>query len=290
MNTEHCMHEVIILGGGFAGLGAAIKLREAGIHDFLLLEKADELGGVFRRIGRDAAGDGCAVEIDDVDGVAAFEATGDGGDAGSQERLAGFEGAGGACIDADRARGAQGAGTGICSGEGGILPEEHAECSRYLYEIASARFGWALEKVAGVQAFHFKFGQGAKTGTGGHLPGLKVVGRIAEVRGLPEGTPAADAVAARNVAVPAAARLPLQPPLRQHVAHRGVHVAARQQGRQGAQVGLQRELHGAGRRGQLAGRGQHGAEAQRQRRQLQRGRPRRAGCRSPGSARSRSPA
>ena len=40
-----------------------------------------------------------------------------------------------------------------------------------------------------VQAFHFKGGQGAKTGTGGHLPGHKVVGRIAEVRGLPEGTP-----------------------------------------------------------------------------------------------------
>ena len=38
-----------------------------------------------------------------------------------------------------------------------------------------------------VQAFHFKFGQGAKTGTGGHLPGKKVVGRIAEVRGLEEG-------------------------------------------------------------------------------------------------------
>ncbi len=88
------------------------------------------------------------------------------------------------------ARGAEGAGTGICSGEGGMLPEEHAENSRYFYELASARFGWALEKVAGVQAFHFKFGQGAKTGTGGHLPGAKVVGRIAEVRGLPEGTPA----------------------------------------------------------------------------------------------------
>ncbi len=88
------------------------------------------------------------------------------------------------------ARGAEGAGTGICSGEGGMLPEEHAENSRYFYELASARFGWALEKVRDVQAFHFKFGQGAKTGTGGHLPGAKVVGRIAEVRGLPEGTPA----------------------------------------------------------------------------------------------------
>jgi glutamate synthase domain-containing protein 2 len=88
------------------------------------------------------------------------------------------------------ARGADAAGTGICSGEGGMLPEEHAENRRYLYELASAKFGWSLDKVAGVQAFHFKFGQGAKTGTGGHLPGAKVVGRIAEVRGLPEGTPA----------------------------------------------------------------------------------------------------
>ena len=41
-----------------------------------------------------------------------------------------------------------------------------------------------------VQAFHFKGGQGAKTGTGGHLPGHKVTGRIAEVRKLAEGTPA----------------------------------------------------------------------------------------------------
>ena len=34
------------------------------------------------------------------------------------------------------------------------------------------------------QAFHFKGGQGAKTGTGGHLPGEKVKGKIAEVREL----------------------------------------------------------------------------------------------------------
>jgi len=88
------------------------------------------------------------------------------------------------------AKGAELAGTGICSGEGGMLPEEHAANSRYFYELASAKFGWSLDKVADVQAFHFKLGQGAKTGTGGHLPGHKVVGRIAEVRGLPEGEPA----------------------------------------------------------------------------------------------------
>ncbi len=88
------------------------------------------------------------------------------------------------------ARGAELAGTGICSGEGGMLPEEHAENSRYFYELASGRFGWDLRKVADVQAFHFKFGQGAKTGTGGHLPGKKVIGKIAKVRDLEEGTDA----------------------------------------------------------------------------------------------------
>jgi glutamate synthase domain-containing protein 2/nitrite reductase/ring-hydroxylating ferredoxin subunit len=85
------------------------------------------------------------------------------------------------------ARGAEMAGTGICSGEGGMLPEEQGSNSRYFYELASARFGFTLEKLQGVQAFHFKCGQGAKTGTGGHLPGTKVKGKIAEVRGLEEG-------------------------------------------------------------------------------------------------------
>ena len=88
------------------------------------------------------------------------------------------------------AMGAEMAGTGICSGEGGMLAEEQEANSRYFYELASARFGWSLDRVARCQAFHFKGGQGAKTGTGGHLPGEKVVGRIAEVRGLEPGTPA----------------------------------------------------------------------------------------------------
>ncbi|MFO8045575.1 MAG: glutamate synthase-related protein [Halomonas sp.] len=88
------------------------------------------------------------------------------------------------------ARGAEMAGTGICSGEGGMLPEEQQENSRYFYELASAKFGYDERLLEGVQAFHFKGGQGAKTGTGGHLPGSKNVGRIAEVRGLTEGEPA----------------------------------------------------------------------------------------------------
>jgi glutamate synthase domain-containing protein 2/nitrite reductase/ring-hydroxylating ferredoxin subunit len=85
------------------------------------------------------------------------------------------------------AMGAEMAGTGICSGEGGMLAEEQAENSRYFYELASGRFGWSLDKVKKCQAFHFKGGQGAKTGTGGHLPGNKVTEKIAEVRGLKPG-------------------------------------------------------------------------------------------------------
>jgi glutamate synthase domain-containing protein 2/nitrite reductase/ring-hydroxylating ferredoxin subunit len=85
------------------------------------------------------------------------------------------------------ARGAELAGTGICSGEGGMLPEEQEANSRYFYELASSRFGFDWEKLSKVQAFHFKGGQGAKTGTGGHLPGSKNTGKIAEVRDIPEG-------------------------------------------------------------------------------------------------------
>lgn len=88
------------------------------------------------------------------------------------------------------AKGAELAGTGICSGEGGMLEEEQQANSKYFYELASAKFGFDWDKLKKVQAFHFKGGQGAKTGTGGHLSGNKVVGKIAQVRNLEEGTPA----------------------------------------------------------------------------------------------------
>ena len=83
--------------------------------------------------------------------------------------------------------GAEMAGTGICSGEGGMLPQEQEANSKYFYELASGKFGFSWDKVQKAQAFHFKAGQGAKTGTGGHLPGNKVTKEIAEVRGLTEG-------------------------------------------------------------------------------------------------------
>ena len=88
------------------------------------------------------------------------------------------------------ATGAELAGTGICSGEGGMLPEEQAANSKYFYELASAQFGYDESKLKNVQAFHFKGGQGAKTGTGGHLPGIKNIGKIAKVRGIEAGTSA----------------------------------------------------------------------------------------------------
>jgi cation diffusion facilitator CzcD-associated flavoprotein CzcO len=49
----------IIVGSGFSGLGMAIALRKAGQHDFVVLEKADEVGGTWR----DNHYPGCACDI-----------------------------------------------------------------------------------------------------------------------------------------------------------------------------------------------------------------------------------
>jgi len=85
------------------------------------------------------------------------------------------------------AKGAEMAGTGIASGEGGMLPEENAANSRYMFELGSAKFGYTEDILPRIRAFHFKAGQAAKTGTGGHLPGSKVKGKIAAIRRLPGG-------------------------------------------------------------------------------------------------------
>jgi methylamine---glutamate N-methyltransferase subunit C len=90
------------------------------------------------------------------------------------------------------AAGAEAARTAICSGEGGILAQEIAQNHRYMYELGSGEFGFrAIGDAAplwpGAQAFHFKGGQAAKTGTGGHLPAEKVTNRIALTRGRPFG-------------------------------------------------------------------------------------------------------
>jgi len=38
----------LIIGAGFSGLGAGIKLRQAGYDDFVILERADDVGGTWR--------------------------------------------------------------------------------------------------------------------------------------------------------------------------------------------------------------------------------------------------
>src|SRR5690348_7970432 len=40
--------EVLVAGGGFSGLGAAIKLTQAGRRDFVVIERGSEVGGTWR--------------------------------------------------------------------------------------------------------------------------------------------------------------------------------------------------------------------------------------------------
>jgi cation diffusion facilitator CzcD-associated flavoprotein CzcO len=55
--VEH--HRIVIVGSGFSGLGAAIRLKQRGEHDFVLLERADRLGGTWR----DNTYPGCACDV-----------------------------------------------------------------------------------------------------------------------------------------------------------------------------------------------------------------------------------
>lgn len=45
MTTEHT--DVVIVGAGFAGIGAAIQLKRLGFDDFVLLDREDDLGGTW---------------------------------------------------------------------------------------------------------------------------------------------------------------------------------------------------------------------------------------------------
>jgi cation diffusion facilitator CzcD-associated flavoprotein CzcO len=41
-------HSVVIVGAGFSGIGMAIRLREMGVEDFVVLDRGNDLGGTWR--------------------------------------------------------------------------------------------------------------------------------------------------------------------------------------------------------------------------------------------------
>ncbi|HEY2762718.1 MAG TPA: NAD(P)/FAD-dependent oxidoreductase [Pseudonocardiaceae bacterium] len=57
--SERTHHHVIVVGTGFAGLGMAIRLRRHGMTDFVVLERAGDLGGTWR----DNSYPGCACDV-----------------------------------------------------------------------------------------------------------------------------------------------------------------------------------------------------------------------------------
>jgi cation diffusion facilitator CzcD-associated flavoprotein CzcO len=59
MSTETRHYDTLVVGAGFAGIGAAIKLEEAGFDDFAVLEKSDNVGGTWR----DNTYPGCACDV-----------------------------------------------------------------------------------------------------------------------------------------------------------------------------------------------------------------------------------
>jgi cation diffusion facilitator CzcD-associated flavoprotein CzcO len=51
--------DVAIVGAGFGGLCAAIRLRESGVQSLLILERSHEVGGTWR----DNVYPGCACDV-----------------------------------------------------------------------------------------------------------------------------------------------------------------------------------------------------------------------------------
>lgn len=85
------------------------------------------------------------------------------------------------------ARGSAAAGTAMCSGEGGILPEEKAAAYKYIFEYVPNQYSVTDENLKTSDAIEIKIGQGTKPGMGGHLPGEKVTPEIAKIRNKPLG-------------------------------------------------------------------------------------------------------
>lgn len=85
------------------------------------------------------------------------------------------------------AKGAAMAKTAMCSGEGGILPEERAASYKYIFEYIPNKYSATDENLRTADAIEIKIGQGTKPGMGGHLPGEKVTAEIAALRGKKQG-------------------------------------------------------------------------------------------------------
>ncbi len=85
------------------------------------------------------------------------------------------------------AKGSAMAKSAMCSGEGGILPEEMAAADKYIFEYVGNRYSVTPENLRNADAIEIKIGQGTKPGMGGHLPGEKVTPEIARVRNKPVG-------------------------------------------------------------------------------------------------------
>ncbi|HBG5346356.1 TPA: alpha-hydroxy-acid oxidizing protein [Clostridioides difficile] len=85
------------------------------------------------------------------------------------------------------AKGAAKSKTAMCSGEGGILPEEKEASYKYIFEYVPNKYSVTEENLKNSDAIEIKIGQGTKPGMGGHLPGEKVTEEIAKVRNKPVG-------------------------------------------------------------------------------------------------------
>ncbi|GMV63205.1 MAG: FMN-binding glutamate synthase family protein [Parvibaculum sp.] len=97
--------------------------------------------------------------------------------------------------------GARMAGVWLNTGEGGLSPFHLEGGADIVFQIGTAKYGCrdetgalsddklrALAAIEQIRMFEIKLSQGAKPGKGGILPGAKVTGEIASIRGIPEGT------------------------------------------------------------------------------------------------------
>jgi cation diffusion facilitator CzcD-associated flavoprotein CzcO len=67
--AEYDLHEVVVVGAGFSGIGAGIRLKAEGVEDFLILEQSSGAGGTWR----DNTYPGVAVDVTSFNYSYSFE-------------------------------------------------------------------------------------------------------------------------------------------------------------------------------------------------------------------------